>query len=438
MLKCAFYEKEITPPLGCHIPGYFNLRQGSDVKDRLFARACVIDDGEKKTAIISVDDCTNLNNICRDEIKARITRFVGIPAENILLASTHSHTAIPSVEHEDADATANREGYFTVVSKLIADCAILAAYRLEDSVFEYACGDAPGIAFCRDYIMKNATPQTNPPRTSPEIVGPCSETDSELPIVFVKDSSNTPKGAIISFACHPDCVDGTEYSGDYISELSIQLKKVFGPDFVTVFLLGTCGDINHFDVSRKSDAPDHYRMMGKILAGEAVKAIAKAVPVSGDKLNVKYETLPLPRLEIEQEKIDFAKHCIETIKPDPNAKIAADNTDPDQYNLAMSKSLMRFLDNTPETLDVPVQFIGIGDFKLFAFPSEVFCCFGLRVKRESGAEKRMVSTLSNGSFGYIPSRDMFYDTIYESKPGACRLTKEAGYIMSDKLLEMGK
>lgn len=45
MLKCAFYETEITPPLGCTIPGYFNTRYGSDVKDRLYAKAVVMDDG---------------------------------------------------------------------------------------------------------------------------------------------------------------------------------------------------------------------------------------------------------------------------------------------------------------------------------------------------------------------------------------------------------
>lgn len=33
---------------------------------------------------------------------------------------------------------------------------------------------------------------------------------------------------------------------------------------------------------------------------------------------------------------------------------------------------------------------------------------------------------------------MFYDTIYESKPGANKLNREAGYIMAEKLLSMKK
>ena len=49
-----------------------------------------------------------------------------------------------------------------------------------------------------------------------------------------------------------------------------------------------------------------------------------------------------------------------------------------------------------------------------------------------------MATLCNGTFGYVPTRDMFYDTIYESKPGANKLNREAGYIMAEKLLSMKK
>ena len=34
MFEFGFYEKEITPPLGCGIPGYFSIRRGCDVLDR--------------------------------------------------------------------------------------------------------------------------------------------------------------------------------------------------------------------------------------------------------------------------------------------------------------------------------------------------------------------------------------------------------------------
>ena len=62
----------------------------------------------------------------------------------------------------------------------------------------------------------------------------------------------------------------------------------------------------------------------------------------------------------------------------------------------------------------------------------------LYVKENCNAEKRIVASNCNGSFGYIPTENMFYDTIYESRPGSSNFDPDAGYKMADKLLEMGK
>lgn len=284
--------------------------------------------------------------------------------------------------------------------------------------------------------MKNSTPQTNPPRTSPEIIGSVTESDKELPLLMVKDEAENPLGAIISFACHADCVSGEKLSGDYVSILSKELKKVYGEDFVTVFLLGCSGDVNHFDVSKKGDSSDHYIKMGKKLAGEAVKTAAFAENLSETGLKSNLEYIKIPRRKVEQEKIDDARQAIATIKEKKDVKISADNTDPEQYRLAMAKRLVNFLDSTPEEFEVPVQCIQIGEFTIYGFNSEIFTEFGKIVKKGDGTGINLVATLCNEAFGYVPTRDMFYDTIYESGPGSSRLDKEAGYIMAEKLISM--
>ena len=438
MLKIGFYEKEITPPLGCHIPGYFNIRRSEDVIDRLYARAMAVSSDDEIAVIISVD-AVDIGADVLDDIYKRIEKYISVDRSHVMIGATHSHTAIPRKEHlDDPDIAESTEGYHTVVAKLIADCAILAHRRLKECSVSFGKGEVDGISFCRDYYMKNATPQTNPPRTSPEIDRPTAETDNELPILFVKDADGEPLGALISFACHPDCVSGEKYTGDYISVLAKQLKKAYGEDFVTVFLQGTSGDINHFDVSKPSDAPDHYRKMGQKIAGEAIKSIAFAAELESDELKVAYEVLPIERTTIDDEKIEKAKYYIENVKPVEGVKVAADGTDSEQYNLMMSRSLMRFLENTPAVMNVPVQVFQIGEFTVYAMPSEIYCYFGKLIKRGDGTGKCMVATLCNGTFGYVPTRDMFYDTIYESKPGANKLNREAGYIMAEKLLSMKK
>lgn len=438
MFKAAFYEKEITPPLGCHIPGYFNIRQGSDVKDRLMAKACVISDGKETVAFIAIDACGIVFEI-RNIIAKRVSEFTGIPEENVIVSAVHSHTGIPMYGFKkDEEVAKMQEGYFDVFPKLIADCAILAYKRLEESELTYALGNVDGISFCRDYEMKNSTPRTNPGRCNPDIVGPVAETDNELPVIFIKDKSGKPKGAIFCFACHLDCVDGTEYSGDFPSEVSIQLKNLYGEDFVSLFFMGTSGDVNHFNVKTEGDSPDHYRKMGRKIAGEIVRSLAFAEPVTDSGVKCEYEIMKINRTHIDEEKIAQAKHNVATIKEIKGIKLAADGTAQDQYDLAMSKSLLNFLETTPEVFDVPVHYVKVGDVKFFGLPSEIFCHFGIDLKKRCGSSKRIVASYCNGGFGYVPTRDMFYDTIYESKPGANKLDHEAGYMMVDKLLEMSK
>lgn len=436
MFKCGFYEREITPPLGCHLSGYGNIRPAVDVKDRLYARAFVVSDGKETVAMIAIDALRTHRKI-RDAIATRVSEFTGISEENVLVAATHSHTGIPDPDFDNHPEMGERQKYyFNVFADIIADCAILAYKRMQESEMTFGIGNVEGISFCRDYIMKNSTPLTNPGRLNPDIIGPASETDNELPVLFVKSENGENLGAIISFACHLDCVGGYEFSGDFASELSKQMKKVYGEDFVTVFFMGTAGDINHFNIKVEKDAPDHYRMMGRKLAGEAIKTISFAEPVSDRALICKFRTIQIPRREVTEEQYAKAKYIAETLEVDPDAKLEADGGKSNAYHLMMARKLLSVMAEVPEISDVPLHYIKIGELELFGFPSEVYCYFGRDVKARCGNEKRMVISYCNGLFGYIPTRDLFYDTIYESAPGSNRLCSDAGYMMVDTLLEM--
>ncbi len=420
MLKVAFYEKEITPPLGCMIPGYFEVRLGSDVRDRLYVRAVVIQSDSETIALASLDGSSGVSLDLKKTVCDRVYEYVGIKPENVLVCNTHCHTGIPKEGMDlNEDGSEKQAAYFEIMRKLVADSIILAYKRLTESELYYNIGEVRGISFCRNYNMKNSTPQTNPGRLNPNVIGPYEEIDYELPVMFAKDKDGVPLGAIVNFACHPDCKGGTEYSGDYVSVLSAELKKVYGPDFVTVFLQGTSGNINHIDVSRKKDAPDHYRMMGRKIAGEVLKTIAFAEPIVGDDIVAKYEIIKIaPRDDL--------------IEDESNIQVSGDNP---LGQLLKNKEMCRKIQ---QDYDVPLQFFRVGDVKFFAFPCEIFCRFGLKVKNNADAPKRFIATLSNANYGYVPTQDLRCPTIYEGFPGASNLERDAGDIMADRLIEMGK
>ena len=158
----------------------------------------------------------------------------------------------------------------------------------------------------------------------------------------------------------------------------------------------------------------------------------------GDTVEAVFERVPIARRHIPEKDIAEARQAIATIQEDPATGIRAMNRSDKQYVLGMAKRLIGFLENTPEIMEVPLQVLKMGDFRLYGFPSEIFSCHGKRLRQGAGFEKKLVCTLANGSFGYVVAEDMFYDTVYESRPGSNRLCAEAGRIMADKLIEMGK
>ena len=69
------------------------LEQTNDrVDDPLHARCLVLSDGKRTLAIVIVDSCMAPRDVC-DEIKRRIAQKTGIPANRVLIAATHTHSA---------------------------------------------------------------------------------------------------------------------------------------------------------------------------------------------------------------------------------------------------------------------------------------------------------------------------------------------------------
>src|SRR5438067_8708859 len=93
-LKLGFAKRSISPPLGVDLAGYCQKpeRTVQSVLDEMFARAIVFDDGERKASLVSADTIL-IGNSNIGIIRDRIQTETGIPAEAIMIAATHSHSA---------------------------------------------------------------------------------------------------------------------------------------------------------------------------------------------------------------------------------------------------------------------------------------------------------------------------------------------------------
>src|SRR5689334_15748814 len=83
--------RNITPNVGCQMAG-FDARKGvaEGVHDELFSRALVIDDGSTTAALVSVE-LLGIDCMLAARVRAEIEKRTGIPAQNVVLAATHTH-----------------------------------------------------------------------------------------------------------------------------------------------------------------------------------------------------------------------------------------------------------------------------------------------------------------------------------------------------------
>lgn len=420
-MRVAFYESDITPPLGGFMWGYYRQRYAEDVFDRLFARATVIEDGGNYAAFVVVDACV-IPPEMHDIVTKRIQEYTGISPECVCISSDHSHTGAPVFDGAEVNAFAD-DPYKDVFFRLVADSVILAYNRLDDATAKFVKTELHGYSYNRNSVTADGK-YLNGAAKLPNAVAPLAEIDYSLPIIMF-ERNGSPIGAIISFALHQDTVGPPHpgYSGDYSCVLSKHLKEKYGNDFVTIFLIGTCGDVNH--IPRDAETPiKKYDLIGKALAEKTIEAVENAEPI-GSGVGVIKEFIDVKTREFDPQAAQEEVSRLISIN-----------------NSMRARNLFFYISsNPPASARLAVQGIRIGDVFIAALPGEIYSTYGLEIKKASPYKMTMVAENCNSYCGYIPSHEAFSEKsdLYESS--LCyhsRHVEEAGDILVAKALEFAE
>ncbi len=403
-MRAAFYESDITPPLGCYMWGYYKKRLADDVFQKLYSKAFVAECDGNIVAIVCVDTCV-LPREMHDIVCKRIEEYTGIKPENVCITANHTHRGAPVFSSPELDVYADAS-YVDVFFRLVADSVILAYKRLEEADISFVKTDVKGIAFNRDGLFDDGKYHTHV--RNEHTVKILGETDTSLNVVKV-ERNGKPIGAIINYALHQDCAgDVTGYTGDYSSAISEELKMTYGNDFVSLFVIGACGDINHvnndINVELADDWNYHYHMkIGQILAQSTIAAFDNTEAVS-DIISCK------------KEKINLKKRVIDKSIPGIFEQELQNLLDNNITGMRIRNFVYYCSVNESDNEDLYVQTIRLGDIAIFALPGEMYVNYGLELKDTSPASKNIVIELCNNYCGYIPSKEAFADNsvLYET------------------------
>jgi neutral ceramidase len=410
-LRVGAAEVVISPPVGTPMAGYYATRLSTGVHDDLHAKAIVIASGEQRVALVACD-LVGIPPAVVEEARALIQTATGIPAGNVMISATHSHTGplIPDGGARAASYGAElpiAKRYRAELPAKIAESARLAAARLAPGRAAFGKGREDSVSFNRRFFLKDGTVGWNPGKLNPNIVRPAGPIDPELPVVLFESTAGSAVGTYVNFALHQDTVGGLEVSSDFAYTLSQILGRVKGSGMLTLFAQGASGNINHIDVSTKEPQKGHGEAarIGMILAGEVVKTYARLTAVADTGLRVTRRTVSLDPAKLEAGDEERAHGIARQLDAGTTVKF---------LDTVFACKALDTAARAGRPLDAEVQAIALGNQVAWvALPGEIFTELGAAIKRASPFPLTIVVELAHGPVTYFPNSDAFPQGNYE-------------------------
>jgi hypothetical protein len=401
----------ISPPAGTPMAGYYATRLSTGVHDDLHAKAIVIASAGQQVALVACD-LVGIPPAVIEEAREIIQRTTGIPAANVMISATHSHTG-PLIPDGGARAgayggdleTARR--YRAELPGKIAESVRLAQAKLTPARASFGKGREEAVSFNRRYFMKDGTVGWNPGKLNPNIAGPAGPIDPELPLVLFESAQGEPLATYVNFALHQDTVGGLEASADYAYTLSSVLAKVKGAGMLTLFTIGPAGNINHIDVKSSDPQKGHGEAarIGTILAGEALKTYTRLQPVAGANLQVASRVVSLDPAHLEAGDLERAQAFAKQLDAGATVKF---------LDTVFAFKALDTAARAGKPLPAEVQVIALGDQVAWVgLPGEIFTELGTALKRASPFPLTIVAELAHGPVTYFPNDAAFDQGNYE-------------------------
>jgi len=391
-------KADITPQVKVWMDGMPRNHESEGVHDHIFARALVIspdgDDVRSSFVLVSCDVCA-VDEETTDEIKKAVSEKTGIPAENMVIAATHTHSG-PAL-HGFFNPKARQYETEEFMPKLI-QVICQANQALAPAKIGWANGAEDTINYYRRLRTKDGKIIMNWEEFSPDqITGPAEEGDPELGVLKIV-SAGDPESVfaiIYSHAGHPNVMSGENFqiSGDYPGLSSRILEEKYGG--VALFLNAANGSM---DIDGLKDRNwEGVDRTGAALA-DATAAVAENItPKQEAKFAVTTRKFTVPTRQITPEELAWAREIMQNASGEIVTLVDGVG---DEWKAELFLSL-----DQKKGSSIPLEMTGIaiGEVAFLSFPGELFTEIGRKIKTRSPFPYTYFIGLANGYNGYFPT-----------------------------------
>lgn len=435
----------ITPPLGLDIVGGWRQPDAINIHDELHARCLILDDGATKLVFIVVDN-VGLKASLLNEAKKRIQEKTDIPLENILISSTHTHSAVSGGGGRSNNGSdAQFDDYQKLLLIRFVDVASIALNNLEPAKIAWGAVDVPEHLFIRRWKMKPGTPMPNPfggqdkvvmnPGYSSDLLEPAGKPDPEVSFISVQSTDGRPIALLANYSLHyVGGVPGGDISADYFAVFADQIQKLIGadrqsPPFVGIMSNGTSGDVNNLNYSAPKEKKEPYEQMKYVAMDVANKVFEKYN-------NLLYQNWVPLKAATDKLTLKARKASKELLKRSKGVILRSDTAEAVHLReLSYARRIIQ-MEEGPDQIDITLQAFQIGDLGIASIPFEVFAETGMEIKAKSPYKKTFTIELANGGFGYLPTPEQHKLGGYETWYGTNTVEIDASTKIVNKLMEL--
>lgn len=433
MLKAGISVKDVTPQQPLLMCGYPEPkdRTSTGVHDPLLASVYYLSDEATEILLVSIDLCY-VSKTRSAKIRKAVADQVGVPAQNISLAFTHTHSG-PMASPKPFVCSAQPEECYPEYLDFVQGAIVTAAKEAKSSAFDAQVGF--GIASCgKEQGMGGNRHAAEGPQ------------DPAVSVFAIRSMDGTLKGAIVNYSMHPTVLHAgnTLLTGDFPYYIREYLEGLY-PGGAFSYTMGAAGDqsTRYF---RTAQNFDEAKRIGFLLGEAAQQAISQMEFSSDAPITVAIGSVIPPFKDIPsyQDAVASAKKAKEEYDaliaegaPYPvcrSAECTVIGTDSMVTTAQIAETAG--LDNMrAQSLPIELQLIKIGDAALLGFSAEAFVEIGLRIKKDSPFPFTALSFLTNGStLGYVCTDEAYSEFCYEAM--GSQFTFGAGKAVADEALRL--
>jgi hypothetical protein len=403
-MKAGFAKTDITPRVGVELCGFgpFLNRRSIGVRDKLWARAMAVEDGNKTLIVVSCD-LAGLESDFVDGVRRWVTQAVDIAPENIMVHCTHTHSGPATCRifgWGQMDAP-----YMHILPGRIAEACIAAVKNKVEAKLSHAEVPCEGIGLNREYD-RDAPPLEEILKddwrpAKPEL------TDTTCHVIKAVSREGRLIGFASYFGCHPVvCCQETRYiHGDYAGVATNLLERE-NPGSVGLFLQGALGDVNSCCVHKpEAEALLTLDVIASRYANAVRRGLTQCKPLDE-------KPLASVRRAFKFSRIMFTREQLMKILEEKESIVHAPGASDTEYEVRLSAVYIQSIREMLLAMDagknftpaIELQGIRIGPLSLLGVPLEIFQAIKNDVVKNASSKIPLVMGLSNGCFGYAPDR----------------------------------